>query len=297
MSDRWHLVHLQKGDLILTLLPGIGGRLWEVTFKKQSILFQNPDLLGIDVEEAALGNLPSRSPQFGFPLWGGEKTWIAPETEWANGVPFPVLDSGAYAVTSKTDSQVEMASAICPLSHLSITRRVSLTSANSFAIEHSVTNDGRATRPTGIWSVMMLETPTLIGVAANRPAFDPVFGSAQGMVTTHPDSVVVDCRTQREFKIGLPNPDGTTLIKSGTDGFWLTCGIPVSEGREDYAHRHPVEVFNSGDYAYCEAEWHSPLRALAPGETMQFKQVFKVVPDAQAASELAQHKALVSCMS
>lgn len=297
MRDRWQAHYLQMNDLRLTLLPGIGGRLWDVEFLGHSLLFQNPDIVGADVEHTPIGDLPTRSPQFGFPLWGGEKTWIAPDTSWANGAPFPTLDSGAYAVTSKTNTQIEMASAICPLSHLSITRRITLTSGNSWTLEHSVINHGAGTRPTGIWSVMMLKTPATIGVELNEPTFDPVFGTAEGMVVKHTKCLVATCNKQQEFKVGLPNPNGKTLIFSGKDGLWLTCSVPVPEEPEDYAHQHPVEIFNSGDYAYCEAEWHSRLRALGAGETMHFKQTFEVFTDTQAADSLAHHKELVACMS
>ena len=297
MSDPWHLIRLRKGGTTLAFLPGIGGRLWDVEIFGQSLLFQNPDLAGIDLQNTPIGDLPTRSPQFGFPLWGGEKTWIAPDTAWANGAPHPVLDSGAYAVTSVTNTEVEMASAICPLSHLSITRLISLISETSWTIAHSVTNHGEETRPTGVWSVMMLDTPAAIGIAMETATYDPVFGSADGILTTQPKGTAAMCTRKQEFKIGLPNPDGTTFIRCGQGGPWLTCSVPAAQAQSKYAHHHPVEIFNSGDYAYCEAEWHSPMCDLEPGETMHFKQMFEVFSDIQAADGLNRHEELVSCMS
>lgn len=297
MPDRWCLFHLGKGDLTLTLLPGIGGRLWDVKLDGQSLLFQNPDLVGIDIQNIPIGDLPTRSPQFGFPLWGGEKTWIAPDTAWADGAPYPVLDSGAYAVTSATETEVEMTSAICPLSHLSITRHISLISETGWTIVHRVTNHGEKTRPTGVWSVMMLNTPAAIGVSLQTATFDLVFGSADGMLTIKPQGIAAMCIKKQEFKIGLPNPDGTTFIRCGQGGPWLTCSVCAAQGQDEYAHHHPVEIFNSGDYAYCEAEWHSPKRDLEPGETMHFKQTFEVFTDIQIAAGRAYNKELVSCMS
>ena len=297
MSDRWTVLHLDADDLRLTLLPGVGGRLWDVELCNQSILFQNADLYGLTVDETRLCGLPTRSPQFGFPLWGGEKTWIAPDTAWANGAPFPVLDSGSYTITSRTNTHVEMASAICPASHLSITRRVYLISNASWGIVHRVTNHGKQHRPTGIWSVMMLDTPAAIGLAQDEATFAPVFGSCDGKVITHAHGVTAVCNTQQEFKVGLPNTDGKTLIRCGKNGPWLTCCVPKPKSQDEFAHQHPVEVFNTGDYPYCEAEWHSPLQTLAPQETMQFQQVFKIYPDADAVLAHKHDKELVSCMS
>ena len=70
--DIWQERVLSKGPLELVLLPGIGGRLWDIRLGGRSFLFQNPDLIGHAVDIGTLAALPTRSPQFGFPLWGGE---------------------------------------------------------------------------------------------------------------------------------------------------------------------------------------------------------------------------------
>ena len=60
MPDRWSVLQLQQGDLQLTVLPGIGGRLWDVQVGGNSLLFQNPDLDGVKVENTRLADLPTR---------------------------------------------------------------------------------------------------------------------------------------------------------------------------------------------------------------------------------------------
>lgn len=300
MSSRWSLHHLEQRDLRLTLLPGIGGRLWDVSFQGNSLLFQNPDLEGLALENTPPSDLPTRSPQFGFPLWGGEKTWIAPDTSWANGAPFPALDSGRYQITSLSGSQIEMASSLCPISLLSVSRLVNLTSHNSWTIEHTVTNHGNRPRKTGIWSVMMLDTPSMIGVAAGKPEFHTVFGDPVGIVTSNQKCVTANCSRLQEFKIGAPNPTGISLIRCGEAGPWISCQTSPPQQDDRYAHQHPFEIFNSGDYAYCEAEWHSAARNLGSGETMSFLQTFRVwahdeirnTPSAQS-----DHEELLLCMS
>ncbi|NOD28939.1 hypothetical protein [Ruegeria atlantica] len=300
MSDRWSVLHLQQNDLQLTLLPGIGGRLWDVNFQGRSLLFQNTDLDGLEVDDTQLTDLPTRSPQFGFPLWGGEKTWIAPDASWVNGAPFPVLDSGAYQITSRSSTHVDMTSAVCPTSRLSVSRRITLTSAESWDIEHIVANHGTSLRLTGIWSVMMLNTPAKIGVELVDPAHHPVFGSAEGMIATHGKGIVVDCNRQQEFKVRLPNPNGRTVARCGADGPLLMCSVPELQQGDQFAHDYPFEVFNSGDYAYCEAEWHSPARILAPNETLNFRQTFRVLAEEDASQMplgLTNNKEFLSCMS
>ncbi|WP_240535005.1 hypothetical protein [Notoacmeibacter marinus] len=300
MSDRWAVLQLQMNDLDLTMLPGIGGRLWDVTFQGRSLLFQNPDLDGLPIDEANLAGLPTRSPQFGFPLWGGEKTWIAPDTSWTDGAPYPALDSGAYQVASSSDDHVEMTSPVCPICHLAVTRRITLKTANSWTIDHAVTNHGHSPRLTGIWSVMMIDAPARIGVAMENPTIHPVFGSAGPLVSRYRGCVVANCSRKQEFKVGLPNPGGETLIGFDKGELWMMCSVPKAEQGDRYAHRHPVEVFNSGDYAYCEAEWHSPAVKLMRGDTLNFQQEFRIWTDedpSDAPESIITHEEFQSCMS
>lgn len=296
MSDRWAISHLTQTNLELALLPGIGGRLWDIKFKGQSLLFQNPDLLGRPIDDSALHLLPTRSPHFGFPLWGGEKTWIAPDRLWVDGAPFPELDSGPYDVTSSGVDHIEMTSGVCSVSKLSVRRRITLKSDSEWTITHSVTNHGVLSRETGIWSVMMLKTPAKIGLRMDAPMVQPIFGDAGAVVSCHGGCVVANCTKQQEFKVGLANPDGDTWILFGADGPLLRCTAPKPFAADKYAHQTPVEIFNSGDYPYCEAEWHSPVTDLNSGETLTYKQAFHIWPKEEQMSPIS-HEEFRQCMS
>ena len=295
--EQWELITLKLENLELDLLPGIGGRLWDIKFHGNSLLFQNSDLTGLSFDLNDLAALPTRSPQFGFPLWGGEKTWIAPDSLWPNGKPFLALDSRAYTVTSQNDEHLEMVSEVCPVSKLSVCRQITLTSAKSWTIKHRLRNHDNAARRSGIWSVMMLDNPATIGIAMKMPSFFTVFGSDKGLVAQKHNCIVVDCSKRQEFKIGLPNPNGHTLIKFGNKGPWLQCSVPATQQDDQYAHDHPFEVFNSGDYDYCEAEWHSPAQDLKPDEEMHFAQSFQICENGSEAQTFKNHTELISCMS
>lgn len=299
MPGTWTVIPLRKGDLELRLLPGIGGRLWDVVFRGRSLLFQNPDLVERPFTLEAVGEMPTRSPQFRFPLWGGEKTWIAPDSRWVARAPFPMLDSGPYRVASRSPDLIEMVSRTCPSSFLSVRRRITLMSASEWSIDHQVANEGEAERPVGIWSVMMIDHPAAIGVSGAASTIRPVFGDAAALVRPVAAGIVCACAERREFKVGLPNPEGRTLIRCGGTDTWLLCVTDPPEPADTFAHGHPFEVFNSGDYAYCEAEWHSPAATLAPGETLSFRQGFRVWsgshPPGDAALRSSEQE-LIACM-
>jgi hypothetical protein len=193
-----------------------------------------------------------------------------------------------------------MTSAVCPVSHLSVTRRISLRHPNAFTIEHAVTNRGVTARETGIWSVMMIDTPAKIGIAMEDPTIHPVFGSAGALASKNQNGVIAECTRKQEFKIGLPNPDGETFIRFGNGGPWMHCNTPKPKQADRFAHQYPFEIFNSGDYNYCEAEWHSPQANLLPGETLEFRQEFRLWTDHNSSSaprNIMNNKEFLSCMS
>lgn len=277
MSDIWTVRRLRKGDLELQALPGIGGRLWDVVFNGVRLLFQNPDLTGIPVDISRLDTLPSRSPQFPFPLWGGEKTWIAPDRDWPGGAPYPALDSGPYRLAEMSADHFELESQVCPISGLQVLRRITLEDAQTFSIAHTVTNHGPGRRLAGIWSVMMLRRPAAVSVDFSRAGEPvPVFGDHAPFVRGNGGDRRIDCDGPGEFKIGLNVPSGVVRIAVPVSGSQIAvvCRTAPAQRGDTFAHGHNVEVFNSGDYDYCETEWHSPARCLSPGESLSFRQDF-----------------------
>jgi hypothetical protein len=298
--NTWTIHRLEWNALQLDILPGVGGRLWDVVVDGQSLLFQNADLIGRVFALDALEALPSRSPQFGFPLWGGEKTWIAPDTHWVEGAPFPALDAGAYAVRTSHTKEIRLESPVCPLSHLQICRHIKLTSPVSWSIEHTVQNCGNSERQIGIWSVMMLDRRTVIGIPASAPRWDKVFGTPDAHVTPKPSGLVIRCESANEFKLATPNPTGRVLLRVGRAARWLLCETAVPRNQDSFAHRLPFEIFNSGDYDYCEAEWHAPTALLEPGQTSRFFQSFHVLEQTSdtASNALTETELdLITCMS
>lgn len=304
MTDLWRKLRLSGGDLELVCLPGIGGRLWDVVFRGQSILFQNPDLIDVVPDPESLSDLPTRSPQFAFPLWGGEKTWIAPDRDWVDHAPYPALDSAPYNVVSANAQTIRMQSGVCPITHLRIDRTITLKGPNSWSILHEICNCGAADRLAGIWSVLMLKRPACIGMRVDTASeVATVFGSSKGQITRHDQDLTFACDTPVEFKSGVHSPSGLVLLRIGLspDDIWVTCQTPVSSNGSRFAHGHNIEVFNSADYPYCEAEWHAPATVLRQGQIQDFTQHFSVGSNPpldlkdKAQNQIKQE--LVSCMS
>lgn len=299
VNDIWKCETLTRGGLDLVVLPGIGGRLWDIRWHGQSLLFQNDDLTGHVPDLDNPTRLPTRSPQFRFPLWGGEKTWIAPDAAWIDAAPYTVLDSGPYHIHAAGPDHITLHSNICPDTHLRITRTVRITNDTAWSLHHSVSNHGTRARPTGIWSVMMLRHPACIAVAG--AALDPVavFGDVGNHMIADAAGRLFRCTTPGEFKTGLGNPSGRTILRLGADAapVWMICETPPPQTGDVFAHSRPLEVFNSGDYPYGEAEWHAPAKTLAPGQTVTLEQRFTIGSDPATLALRAPEQELITCMS
>ena len=304
MTDLWTKHELTADDLTLVCLPGIGGRLWDIVYKGHSLLFQNPELIGSIPDLENLSALPTRSPQFNIPLWGGEKTWIAPDSLWSDQAPYPHLDSGRYNVISSDPRHITMRSNVCPLSGLQVERRVSLQCTSSWTIDHKITNKAATPRRAGIWSVMMLNRPTLIGlgVGTGEPKYETVFGDPEDCVFEKGPSLLHDCNKPIEFKTGADNSLGKVIITFGSELTQpkIACITSACSAADTFAHGHNFEVFNSKDYDYCEAEWHSPQQLLPPGSSITFQQEFCVWSGNNFPANIEFSKSeqeLLSCMS
>jgi hypothetical protein len=279
MTKIWNVTTINSNNLSLDILPNIGGRLWDISYKGTSLLFKNEELVGQPVDIEKLDQLPTKSPQFGFPLWGGEKTWVAPDNEWLAGAPFPVLDSAPYRVTKTNNYMITMQSEICPLSGLQIVRKITLLDDHSWTIDHEIINNSARKKFVGIWSVLMLKRPCRISLTIDEEkGVVPVFGDGQGEYEIVNTKLIARCDRPKEYKIGMNNSCGKVHMEynSKRDKINLTCETIATSSNSKYAHGHDFEIFNSNDYEYCEVEWHSPADTITPNESINYRQNFTI---------------------
>ncbi len=95
----WSSWHITSGPRELVLLPQVGGRLM-MRWKGRDLSFVHPGLAGMVVDLTQVDDRAAKRRELGFPLWGGDKTWLAPQERWLDGVPFLDLDSGGYELDS-----------------------------------------------------------------------------------------------------------------------------------------------------------------------------------------------------
>ena len=282
----WAAWTLSHGPLTLQVVPAVGGRLMGIQVDGTELCFINPDLAG-----QLASDDPERwrqlSGAWSFPLWGGGKTWVAPEAAWPDGSPHRDLDSGAYQVLGSWcavgSAGLELMSPVCRRTGLQIRRRICLDArSGGWSVEQSLRNTSGAAVTCGLWDVLMLRRPGRVelalepGHAQAGPRAIPGQGdlaelARTGLVAADGRKVQVRCLEPRQFKIGVAGATGAFQVRlelpEGRFRYWRSAAAPVAAS---YAHGHPAEVFNAPGLPYFEVESHSTLATLPPGGNLGF---------------------------
>ena len=125
----WPAYTLQQDDLVLQVVPSVGGRLMGMALAGQELCFTHLDLRGKSFD-GDLRQWDALCAGWSFPLWGGGKTWIAPQSAWPDDAPHRDLDSLAWTVLGHwCDPQsmgIEVQSLVCAITGLQLSRRLVL---------------------------------------------------------------------------------------------------------------------------------------------------------------------------
>lgn len=289
-------------DLRLAFLPTVGGRLISLEVGGVELLWRNPAYL-----DAGLGTVLPRSawaPLDGsmgsWPNLGGSKTWPAPQgwsgpDQWP-GPPDPVLDSGEYTLTERTEADgttvVVLESADDPRTGLRITREVWLPPTGT-TFRQVVRLRAVADRPVSwaAWEVCQLDTEVFAASVAADPEAGVWVGVAGAAEPAHQVALagraavgpVVGGRRRVEVsdvvaKVGFPDADGTLELRR-PDGAGVAWRYAVGPGcypdgcRAEiwlqYPTAGPVGAGLHPVARLVELEALSPLVDLAPGEQVE----------------------------
>jgi len=286
MQDRvhnWDGFRFSTGEIEWFVSPDIGGRILSITVDGRELLFVQKEHAGETFDFSGVTDLALRKKEIGFRLWGGDKTWIAPQNEWLEGIPPLDLDASPYSHLLDGEAIV-MESPVCRETGLSIKRRISPASGNGIRVEQTITN--RSDRPVrkAIWDVTQMVRPFDVWIRSpiERVRPYPEEGGSEryksDVVLEQDGYSVIRCDAPLHFKYGA-TPDGigeVIAVKRGgptektvvhTRNFALDPGAP-------FAHGSCVEVYNSPDYDYMELEIHSPLVTLQPAEHHTHEQIW-----------------------
>lgn len=280
----WECWCIRRGPLELILLPQIGGRIIGLRWRGQDLFFTQPEREGTLVPLDRQEHVLEQKRALGFPLWGGDKTWLAPQAAWTLNLPFIDLDSGPYALqiqsSGPNEVRVAMISEQCRETGIRLTRTISVTNADdTWSVTHEMHNEGPSTVTWALWDVAMVTRPATVYLptSASSAYEDGVRTYAEegqstrvrGDVLGHLDGLAtIRCREPIAFKFGVDASAGwiAAVIESSTGALIGYHKQVPFDSAGTYAHGCIAEVYNSDGYPYLELELQSPLTPLAPGQ-------------------------------
>ncbi len=274
-------IRLAIPDLSVLLVPEVGGRILSIKHRGEELFFIHDEHMAEPLELASVRDLSAEKRRLGFRLWGGDKTWIAPQAQWGDGIPPLDLDAGRYT-WRREGKAIVMESPECRETRLRVTRRVELFSNGDLLVDEKLVNVGRREVTRGIWNVTQVLRP-----------FDVYLPIATAAVRGYPDEgdsvaihgevlrgidgwTQVPCREARHFKFGGIAERGVVvaLRPNAHETLVHVRRFDVHPAAE-YAHRSSVEVYNSPLHDYLEIEVHAPLNPLAPGAVTHQRQLWR----------------------
>ncbi len=311
----WNAWHLQNGPLELIFVPQVGGRIMGMNWRGHDLCFTQPEREGHVEDVLSSQDVHARKRKMGFPLWGGDKTWLAPQTRWTDGVPFLDLDSGAYDLTVERDGPdaavVRMTSQVCRETGIQITRTVTVSSGSQdWIVTHQLINRSSSEVQWGVWDVNMVLKPgevylprdaasrypqgvkTFVEEGESAQVRDTVVGELGNLAVIH-------CAGPKAFKFGVDAKEGWMLVILNVAGMGLVGyrkQVPVYRDKP-YGHGCIAEVYNSDRYSYFEMEIHGPVVSLRPGESFEIEErqiLFDLPHWPQSEDEVRQHLGLHS---
>ncbi len=282
----WDARWIEHGPLTLILVPRVGGRIMSVRWKGRELSFVNPECRGRVLDIASVADVHQAKQRFGFLLWGGDKTWLAPQDRWTDGDPFLDLDSGAYELSvDPASGAVTMLSPVCRETGIRIERTVAVgTTPGTWSVASRLINASDHVVAWAPWDVDMMLRPATVFMPTRPDSAFPqgvrTFDN-EGVSTAVRDEVVrfvdgiavVSCQDAVKFKYGVDADQGRILAvfdggDSGLVGYRKS--VPTFHPRP-YGHGCVLEIFNSSVYSYIEMEVHGPVVSLRPGESFTLK--------------------------
>ncbi|WP_165822336.1 DUF4380 domain-containing protein [Paenibacillus montanisoli] len=265
----------------LTVLPAIGGRIIGFGLDGVNLLYQNDSLEGHCPHYEPAGSEGMQSIRKSSPilLYGGEKTWLAPQSDWG-GTPYADLDHGEYAceiLRGERTFRLTLTSPICRETGIQLIRTLTFEQDVRYVdIEQRMINRSSVQVTKGFWQVTMLNRNGTVhipqGLALKEEASIPLLNAQNASVQRSADGWTMPVDNGLMYKLGFMTDGGrASAVYEADNGktYELTKTFQVEPDRK-YPHGTVVEVYNASEYSYYELEVHSPAYTLNPGEDAAF---------------------------
>ena len=299
-----HLLVLKNDAVVVAILPDVGGRV--VVLRRpdgNNVLKSHPEQWDASTDERI-----TPSPDAGWKGYNGHIVWLGPQSGFwtqqdananrkkhrAGWPPDPYLIYGSYEVSDRTPTSVTMTSPKSEVSGLQLTKKVSL--AGDGVVTFEVTGTNIRTTPVSwdLWSNTRMEGVHCCYVPLARKRHFKLEFQTDNAIDTHatPYRVVDGMFTfsvEDFFATGAKGCVAKAFIDpaEGTIvGFTPTDAFVKKAERVDPRQTHPqqsfVEIYQQisatdPKNSLLELEMHGPFETLAPGESMSWRETWRVM--------------------
>lgn len=278
----WPAVSWEKGPLKLVFLPEVGGRIISLKLEGEELFFQHPDLLGTTVDLDRDESLDIAKHRIGFPLWGGDKIWLAPQGAWRMDAPSIDLDSGRWLWREEEDCIV-MESPVCRETRALLSRRVTLLDGGRVALSDRLTNSGDRSLMRGIWNVTQCLRPMKVLAPCPPSAWRPYGWEGESeavageVIQPDGEGSAILCERASHFKMGAMLQDArlTGVRETKNKRLFFERTFETNPNAALYAHGANAEVYNDLKQNYLEIEAHASQVRLQPGQSCSFEQLWR----------------------
>jgi hypothetical protein len=284
----WKALKVDSGDLCLHITPQIGGRINGCSYKGRELFYTQPEFEGcVEPRPDSMAKIIETKVRNGFRFYGGYKTWLSPQEEWEEELPYFDLDSGEYESKWKKNSEglcITLLSPICRESELQLTKQITIPTGTS-KVEFIQTMKNKSAHEVnkGLWDVIQILRDGKVRMPLKASSefpdgfkiFDvenPNREQVRQFIKVEKDVMTVRCDKAVRFKVGTDADEG-----------WITGVFPKGDGKSIIftqrfqvfhgkvgGHGCTAEVFNSDERPHLEMEVHSPVVNLKPGEEFKW---------------------------
>jgi len=274
------------------VIPEVGGRIMSFSCDGHEVLFTMPELRGKTFHPPKdIENIREYRKSQPFYLYGGYKTWLAPQDRW-EGPPYIDLDSGPYCfhISEHTHKKAEftMKSPVCRETGIQFYRRLRVAGdSRKLWVYQGMINRGENEVEFGLWDVTQVNGPGKVifpvGPSSYEDgikSFSPASAALKNQVVSLENGkAVIQCDEKHAFKYGTDYSEG-----------WVSATIPMEDGIQvefkktfeifkdvKFGHGCAIEVYDSGTYPYFEVEIHGPMTRLQPGEEFGFVEEWELI--------------------